>query len=192
MSNGLRVGPNRKLSQVPRKPIVGLLVLPMMIAPAFSMRSANAQYQSGDAVLQRADAAEGGRPAGLEVEQVLDRGRHAVQRAERGAAGMSASSAAFARAARVVEALEDEGVEARIAALDAGDQRVHHLDRREVAAADAHRHFGGAHIGEFVSETHRLLACAPRLAHATLAPQPPRRRRRHSLRPPRLSPSARP
>jgi len=53
-----------------------------------------------------------------------------------------------------------------------------------VAAAGANA--GGAHIGEFVSETHRPLACAPRLAHATLAPQPPQRRRRRSLRPPRL------
>ena len=44
MSKGLRVGPNRKLSQVPRSPIVGLLVLPMMMAPAFSTRSANGQY----------------------------------------------------------------------------------------------------------------------------------------------------
>src|SRR5262249_40545182 len=45
-SNGLRDGPKRKLSQTPRNPIVGLLVLPSRIAPAFSMRSANMQCQS--------------------------------------------------------------------------------------------------------------------------------------------------
>ena len=45
-SNGLRVGPNSGLSQVPRKPMTGLLVLPSRIAPACSMRSANAQWKS--------------------------------------------------------------------------------------------------------------------------------------------------
>jgi hypothetical protein len=43
VSNGLRVGPNSGLSHVPRKPITGLLVLPTMIAPARSIRSAQAQ-----------------------------------------------------------------------------------------------------------------------------------------------------
>jgi hypothetical protein len=40
VSNGLRDGPNRWLSHVPRKPITGLLVLPTRIAPAASIRSA--------------------------------------------------------------------------------------------------------------------------------------------------------
>ena len=39
VSNGLRLGPNSGLSQVPRKPITGLLVLPTMIAPARSISS---------------------------------------------------------------------------------------------------------------------------------------------------------
>jgi hypothetical protein len=43
VSTGLRVGPNSGLSHVPRKPITGALVLPRMIAPARSMRSAQAQ-----------------------------------------------------------------------------------------------------------------------------------------------------
>jgi hypothetical protein len=43
VSNGLRLGPNSGLSHVPRNPITGLFVLPTMIAPARSMRSAHAQ-----------------------------------------------------------------------------------------------------------------------------------------------------
>ena len=43
LSKGLRLGPNSGLSQVPRNPITGLFVLPKMIAPPRSMRSAQAQ-----------------------------------------------------------------------------------------------------------------------------------------------------
>ena len=42
-SNGLHDGPNNGLSHVPRIPITGLLVLPTMMAPARSTRSANMQ-----------------------------------------------------------------------------------------------------------------------------------------------------
>jgi hypothetical protein len=43
VSKGLRLGPNSGLSHVPRKPMTGLLVLPTMIAPACSIRSAQLQ-----------------------------------------------------------------------------------------------------------------------------------------------------
>jgi hypothetical protein len=43
VSNGFRDGPKSGLSHVPRMPITGLLVLPTMIAPAASTRSAKAQ-----------------------------------------------------------------------------------------------------------------------------------------------------
>src|SRR5918911_4152341 len=47
VSKGLRLGPKSGLSQVPRKPITGLFVLPTMIAPARSIRSAHAHQKSG-------------------------------------------------------------------------------------------------------------------------------------------------
>ncbi len=46
VSNGLRDGPNSGLSQVARKPIGGLLVLPITIAPAASMRWAQMHVAS--------------------------------------------------------------------------------------------------------------------------------------------------
>src|ERR671916_2434321 len=42
-SKGLRLGPKSGLSHVPRKPMTGLFVLPTMIAPAASIRSAHEQ-----------------------------------------------------------------------------------------------------------------------------------------------------
>ena len=45
-SNGLRVGPKRKLSVAPRMPMDGLLVLPTRMPPACSTRSAHTQYAS--------------------------------------------------------------------------------------------------------------------------------------------------
>ena len=46
VSNGLRVGPNSTLSHVARKPMTGLFVLPITIAPARSIRSAQMQLKS--------------------------------------------------------------------------------------------------------------------------------------------------
>ena len=107
--------------------MTGLLVLPTRMAPAAPSARRTHSTQSGDEVLQRADAAEGGRPAGLEVEQVLDRGRHAVQRAER-RARLHRSAAARPRSSK----REDEGVEARIARSMRAIRRPD-LDRRELA-----------------------------------------------------------
>ncbi len=45
-SKGFLVGPKSGLSQVPRKPMTGLLVLPMTIAPSRSTRSTNTQRAS--------------------------------------------------------------------------------------------------------------------------------------------------
>jgi hypothetical protein len=63
---------------------------------------------------------------------------------------MTASSAASGRTAGVVEAQVDQGIEARVAGLNAGDERLNDLDRREVAPADAGRQFVGGCVGEFV------------------------------------------
>lgn len=72
---------------------------------------------------------------GLEVEEVLDRGRHAVELPELRAAGERLLGVARRRA-RVVEAEMDERVEARVARLDALDRRLEHFDGRQLAPAD--------------------------------------------------------
>src|SRR3954453_20704389 len=54
VSNGLGDGPNSGLSQVARKPIGGLLVLPTTIAPAASMRCAHTHVASTEWSCRRA------------------------------------------------------------------------------------------------------------------------------------------
>ena len=53
-----------------------------------------------------------------------------------------------------VEAQVNERVEARIAGLDPGDERVEDLDRGEIPPADAGREFVGGDVREFVREGH--------------------------------------
>ena len=106
-------------------------------------------------VLERAHAAEGARPARLEVEQILDRRRHAVQRAERRARHQRLLGRPRSLAG-IVEAEIDESVEARVARLDPRDEGVHDLDRRQVAPADAQRQLGCAHEGQLVRQRHVL------------------------------------
>ena len=103
----------------------------------------------GDVVLERADAAEGRRPAGLEVEQVLDRRRHAMERPERVAAHHRVLGA-LRLLPRALGVEEDQRVEARVALLDPGERRVHHLDRRQFAPPDAAGQLGGAHVGQCI------------------------------------------
>ena len=83
-SNGLRDGPKSGLSQTPRKPSTGLLVLPTQDPPGALDALGEDAVEVGDVVLERAHAAERARPAGLEVEEVLHGGRDAVQRPELG------------------------------------------------------------------------------------------------------------
>ncbi len=106
-------------------------------------------------ILERAHASERARPAGLEVEQVLHRRRHAVQRAQL-LAGHDRALGLLGALARIVVALEHEGVEARVALLDALDDGVHDLDGRELPAPDASRHLRRRHVREIICERHRL------------------------------------
>jgi len=102
-----------------------------------------------DMVAQRPHAADRGDPARLEVEIVLERHGHAVERAQR-RAGHQPLLGLAGLAPRILEAEIDQGIEAGIARLDARDEGVDHLDRRQLAAADAQRQAGGAVIGQFV------------------------------------------
>jgi hypothetical protein len=79
-----------------------------------------------------------------------------VQRPERGARHQLLLGLAGARAG-IVEAEMDERVQARVAGLDPGDERVDHLDRRQIAPADAERQFGRRQARELVRERHRSL-----------------------------------
>ena len=76
-----------------------------------------------DVVLERADAAEGRDPARLEVEAVLHRDRHAVQRADLVAAH-DRGFRRLRRLPRVVVAEDDQRIDFRVVLLDPGDRRV--------------------------------------------------------------------
>jgi hypothetical protein len=78
---------------------------------------------------ERADAAEGRRPAGVEVEQVLDRGGHPMQHAELGP-GPQRLLGLLSALAGVIKAEVDKSIQAVVSGLDALDEGLHHLDRR--------------------------------------------------------------
>jgi hypothetical protein len=79
-----------------------------------------------------------------------------VQRPERGTGHQRLLGIAGAPAG-IVEAEVDERVHARVAGLDPGDERVDHLDRRQIVPADAERQFGRRQARELVRERHRSL-----------------------------------
>ena len=90
----------------------------------------------GDIVLQAPDAAEGGDPARLEIETVLHRHRHTMQRSQQIAAhhggfGLLRLGAGF------IEMRDDQRVDFGIVLFDAGDGGIHHRDRRYLLAADS-------------------------------------------------------
>src|SRR5690606_18968484 len=107
-------------------------------------------------VLERAHAAAGGGPAWLEVEQVLDGRGDAVQRPQL-AARHHGGLGPLRGLTRVLEAEVDEGVEAGIAGLDPRDERVHHLQRRQLPPPDARRQLERRDVGEFLRERQRSL-----------------------------------
>jgi hypothetical protein len=109
-----------------------------------------------DEILAGAHAAEAGLPARLEIEQILDRRGHAVERAERVARHQRALGRQR-RLAGIVEAEIDEGGDGGIALLDPCDGGVDDFDGRQLTLADAARQLGGAHIGEFVAQAHDSL-----------------------------------
>jgi hypothetical protein len=55
----------------------------------------------------------------------------------------------------LVERGEDERVEAGIACVDPGDDRVEKFDRGEVATPDAGGQLGGGGVGELIRHGHR-------------------------------------
>ena len=55
---------------------------------------------------------------------------------------------------RLVEASIDEHVDAGITGLDAGDECVHYLDRRETLLANAASDLSDSQIGKFVRKRH--------------------------------------
>ena len=118
-------------------------------------------------VAQRRDPAERGRPPGLEVEQVLDRGRDAVQRPERRTGGDRGVGLARGRA-RVIEGAEHERVQRGIARLDAGDRRLEQLGGREPPLADRERQLRGRHPGELGHRQERRWTCAYRVTSARM------------------------
>jgi hypothetical protein len=104
-------------------------------------------------VAQRRDAAVGRRPTRDEPVEVLRRRRQAVEGAGR-LAVLAAALELARRDARLLERLEDERVEARVARLDALAGRVQHLQRGEPAGADARGQLGRGDVGELVGEGH--------------------------------------
>src|SRR5262249_48674355 len=84
---------------------------------------------------QRANASKGGRPARLEVEQVLDRDGYTMQRSHftTRANGLVCGRGCLSG---VLEAFVDECVDGGITLLDALDGGLEDLQRRELSATD--------------------------------------------------------
>ena len=83
----------------------------------------------------------GRRQAG-DIDDVLDADRHAVQRPAR-PAGRDLGLGGLRRRHRRLAVEPDEDVELRVEPLDALEQRLHQLDRREFAGGDRPRRLGG-------------------------------------------------
>src|SRR5690606_2902242 len=99
-----------------------------------------------DIVLEGSDTTIGGRPAGLEIEQVLDGSGDAVQRRER-VSGHYCGFSFFRFCPRSIKVSENQSIEAWIAPLDTGDGFVHDLDGRHLLCADAARGFSSSSKG---------------------------------------------
>ena len=111
---------------------------------------------------ERGHAAERRRPSGLEVEEVLHRGRDAVQRADR----LPAHEGLLRRARlleRLVDRQEDERVQRGIAGLDPPRGGLDGLHRRDPTRADRRRNVGGRRIRKI-----RLVAEQGRSVHIRL------------------------
>src|SRR5262249_43667306 len=88
-----------------------------------------------DIVLEGANAAEGRDPAGLVVETILHRDRHAVQGTDLVAARERGFSR-LGRLPRIIEPEDDQCIDLRVVGLDALDGAIHHLDWRHLLATD--------------------------------------------------------
>ena len=138
VSNGLRVGPKSTLSHVARNPMTGLLVLPITIAPARSIRSAQMQLTSS--VLSRS----AGMPPNVAGQPGLKSNRSLIAvgtpcSGPSGAPEATAASASRARArdsskARCTNALR-LGSRSSIRASVASSSSAHESRRSRIARA---------------------------------------------------------
>jgi hypothetical protein len=104
-------------------------------------------------LLEGTDAAEGRRPAGVEVEQVLDRGGHPMKHAQI-RPGHQCLFGLPSALAGVVEAEIDKGVQAVVSGLDALDEGVNDLHRGQLAPPDPCRQLRRRHVRELVCQRH--------------------------------------
>ncbi len=87
--------------------------------------------------------------AALDVDQVLQRDRHPVERPDR-VAGADRPVGALRREARIVGEHRGEGLELRLAGRDGLEHRLHGLDRRDRFAGNSLGELGGREVGEVV------------------------------------------
>ena len=140
---GLRVMPVSGELVSPLQPNSGVVVLPRITAPASRRRAvtgaSTSQGCAGSTVREPRSVGHAG-----DQDQVLDRHRHAVERAARRAARCQRASLARADASALVGGDADEGVEDRVEALDPRQHRARRLDRRRRARAVEAQQLGGA------------------------------------------------
>lgn len=112
------------------KPMIGLLVLPITIAPAPSTRSTK-----GTVHRPRTNAATGHRrtwPATrLEVTHVLHEGGHTVHGAKMGA-GHDGLLGLPGCGPGIIKSFKDDGVDRGVSTLDSFDALINQLDRRDL------------------------------------------------------------
>jgi hypothetical protein len=104
-------------------------------------------------LLERPDAAEARRPAGLEVEQVLDRGGHPMQHAKLGP-GHQGLLGLAGPLAGLIKAEVNKSVQAVVSGLDALDAGVHDLNRGQLTSPNPTRQLRRCHVGKLICQRH--------------------------------------
>ena len=122
----MRVAPKTSLNVCEPAPNSGVLVLPMITAPAARRRSTIRLSAVGHVVGEQRRAVRRPHPGG--VLEVLDRDRQALQRTGRRGVGERERLLAVEQ--------RDDRVHARVALLDAVEEGSDHLARGDLAAAD--------------------------------------------------------
>ena len=109
--------------------------------------------------------------------EVLDRERHAVQRPERRAPLAERPLGGPGVAPRLIGRQRHEGVQVRVEPVDAVEHRVHHLDRRDLAAANERGQLGGGQPAEVVGVASGRASSRHGLSYGF------RKQREHRIRP---------
>ena len=125
----------------------GTLVRPTKIAPALRHRMTQRALVGRHLVLERHHAVGGRAPGDVDVD--LQRHRHAVQRAELGAA-LHRRVGPVGRRERFVGHEIDDRVDARIDRLDSREAALYRLARRDLARADRAGEISGPPAPQFV------------------------------------------